>query len=245
MKQLNSAPRFGLDQRSLVPELMDDPNLDETAHLQALKGLRRINVVSLTALQFRAAIENLLNNSGLHRARILELACGGGDVLLALEAQLKKNGRWDITLEGCDLSPRSVRFAEQSANLRKSRSRFLSMNVSDDPLPEGYDVFISSLFLHHLTDEAIIELFRKMSKVVNIGFVVSDLERSRLGLAVTSAAVRILSRSPVVHSDGVQSLRASFTPQELAELASQAGLKDFTLKRCWPFRLLLVWRKVQ
>jgi 2-polyprenyl-3-methyl-5-hydroxy-6-metoxy-1,4-benzoquinol methylase len=242
-KEASLAKQFGISRRVILPELMDQPDLDGSKHHRALIGLRRINKLSLTAFQLKLAVTHLLESSKLNRARILELACGGGDVLLSLESWLNRTGVQEIVLEGCDVNPRTVRFAKNLAALRESRVRFFCLNAVDEELPEGYDIMVSSLFLHHLTAEENIELLGKMASAAKVGFVVSDLERSWLGLAAACTGVHLLSRSPVVHNDGVRSVRASFRKKELSDLAIAAGLESFTVSRCWPFRLLLVYRK--
>jgi hypothetical protein len=72
---------------------------------------------------------------------------------------------------------------------------------------------------------------------------VDDLNRSWAGLALASAATRLLTTSAVVHTDGPRSVRAAFTPSEALGLAEQAGLTGATVRRHWPCRWQLVWRR--
>jgi hypothetical protein len=53
--------------------------------------------------------------------------------------------------------------------------------------------------------------------------VINDLVRSALGLGMVYLATRLLSRSPVVRTDGPRSVRAAYTLKEIADLATQAG----------------------
>jgi hypothetical protein len=53
--------------------------------------------------------------------------------------------------------------------------------------------------------------------------------------------VHLLSRSPVVHFDGPQSVRAAFSVKEAIEIAAQAGMKPSTVRKHWPERFLLRW----
>ena len=71
-------------------------------------------------------------------------------------------------------------------------------------------------------------------------FIVGDLERSRLGLALAWAGTRVLSRSPVVHVDALRSVRAAFTLPEARALAEAAGLPHARVTRHWPCRWRLV-----
>ena len=73
----------------------------------------------------------------------------------------------------------------------------------------------------------------------------NDLVRSREGYLLARYASRLLSRSPIVHSDGPISVEGSFTTNELHEMACQAGLNaaPAVTRRCWPARMLLEWSK--
>ncbi|MCA9021331.1 MAG: hypothetical protein KDA74_14375, partial [Planctomycetaceae bacterium] len=57
-------------------------------------------------------------------------------------------------------------------------------------------------------------------------------------------ACRLLTRSPVVHTDGPLSVAGAFTVNEIKELAGQAGLDGFQITRHWPQRWLLKWSRV-
>jgi hypothetical protein len=71
---------------------------------------------------------------------------------------------------------------------------------------------------------------------------INDLRRSAGGWLLAYVGTRLLSASPVVHTDGPRSVAAAFTPVELRQLAERAGLAGATVVRRWPFRLLLTWR---
>jgi hypothetical protein len=72
---------------------------------------------------------------------------------------------------------------------------------------------------------------------------VNDLRRSRIGLALAHVVTRLLTTSSVVHTDGPLSVRAAFTTQEALALAERAGLTGPTVRRIWPFRWLLTWKR--
>src|SRR5438093_515405 len=80
-----------------------------------------------------------------------------------------------------------------------------------EPLPSEYDAVVSSLFLHHLTEEQAIELLRRMGTAGQM-VLVNDLVRSRTGYLLAWMGTRLLSRSEVVHFDGPRSVEGAFTP---------------------------------
>ncbi|MFK7959415.1 MAG: hypothetical protein AB8G96_02740 [Phycisphaerales bacterium] len=112
-----------------------------------------------------------------------------------------------------------------------------------DPFPSSIDVAISTLFLHHLTDASVLPLFCELAGAVRQGVVFDDLRRGRDAWAGTWLATRVLSRCPVVHRDGPDSVRGAFSAAELRALASQAGMAKATVRRHWPWRLQLEWAR--
>ncbi len=227
----------GLRLRLRVDELMDQPGLDPAAHELALQGLGRINALSRSDSIVWPPIARLARTSAL-KVRVLDLACGGGDVTSALTLRSKKAGM-NVHVDGCDVSETAVALA----NLRPGLASFTCLDVLRDPLPEGYDVICCSLFLHHLEVEDAVTLLGKMARAARRLVLVNDLARSRFGYALAWAGCRLLSRSYIVRHDGPASVAAAFTPAEARDLAARAGLIGATVERRWPERFLLSWSK--
>lgn len=225
--------------RSLTPELMDDPGLDPDAHRRALDGLARLNAVSrpLAGLpgMIRTAVER-------HRraVRVLDVACGDGGGLIRLARWADRAGV-AVELCGCDRSQTALDAAHAAAEEADVRADWVRCDALADPLPAGFDVITSSLFLHHLTDADAVTLLRKMRDAAGTSVVVNDLVRGRLNTALVWAGSRLLTRSPVVHFDAPASVRAAFTPAELAALTESAGLDGATVRPVFPCRMRLTW----
>jgi 2-polyprenyl-3-methyl-5-hydroxy-6-metoxy-1,4-benzoquinol methylase len=233
-----------LRQRERVPELMDQPGLDASEHRRALDGLGRINRASRTAMALWPAIRAVAARLG-RPVRVLDLACGGGQVALDLAAYARAEG---VALEicGCDTSPLAVGYAQDAA-LRAGASTvaFRGLDVLHENLPDGYDVVVATLFLHHLSDEEAAALLLRMSQSARHLVLVSDLRRTLSGFVLAWVGCRLLSRSPVVHVDGPRSVRAAFRTSEVRQLAARAGLAGAKLEECWPQRFLLSWRSAR
>ena len=146
---------------------------------------------------------------------------------------------------GVDVSPCAVRFAQQKAESCGADVSFETADALTDGLPEGYDVIVSSLFLHHLEDGHAQRLLHVMASAARHLVVVNDLVRHGLNLLMVQVAARLVTRSDVVHVDGARSVRAAFTRQEVRELAKAAGLDGATVKLCFPCRFLLTWSRPQ
>lgn len=219
---------------------MDQPGLDIALHRQALRGLQRINWLSRSASILWPPIRNLATTD--RPCRVLDVASGGGDVVLSLARRCRAQ-RLNVEFTGVDISATAVEHARRNANSSGESVAFEQLDVFHDPLPQGYDIVMCSLFLHHLSREQATELLRKMAAVAGRLVLVNDLRRTRLGYALAWWGGRLLTRSPIVHVDGPMSVAAAFTCQEARQIAEDAGLADANIVRRWPQRFLLSWSK--
>jgi len=233
---------WSLTQRQLEPEDMDDPALATERLHGALIGLRRLNFVSNSARIVWRPIRRLAHELKTDRIRILDIATGAGDVPIALWKRAMRAGL-SLDIRGIDFSPRSVEFARRRAEQTKAPIAFECRNALSDELPPGFDVVMCSLFLHHLNNQDAVTVLKRMAAAAMHLALINDLRRSRYGLALAYMASRLLTRCDVVHVDALRSVRAAFTPGELNQMATEAGLEGASIARRWPARMLLIWRR--
>jgi SAM-dependent methyltransferase len=219
---------------------MDDPLLDVREHLRALDGLGRANVVSRTAASLWPHVVRAARQTPGRPLRVLDLACGGGHVAVDLALKARRSGL-PVEICGADVSPVAIGRARALANEKQVFVEFVQLDAVRDPLPGGFDLVVSSLFLHHLDEETAIAVIGKMARAARVGGLVTDLRRTRLGYAFAWVGTRLLSRSRVVHVDGARSVRAAFSDEEARGLARAAGLVSASVTRHWPQRWLLAW----
>ncbi len=230
-----------LTERYLVGELMDDPNLAEKEHQQALQGLRRVNQLSRTAHVISNAIIQHRKKEKLAFIRVLDLACGGGDVTVQVARLLKQAGV-SAEVRGWDCSQTAIDFARrQGDNGNSSQVQFDVANALVDTPNQSFDFVYCTLFLHHLSEEDAKRLLSVMWKMASQLVLIDDLRRSTMGYVLAVAGCHLLSRSPIVHVDGPLSVRAAFTESEILELSDRCDLPRPAIKRHWPHRFLLTW----
>ncbi len=231
-----------LSKRQLQAELMDQPDLDPAQHRAALAGLARINWWSFSASILWPRLVELANRSPT-QIRILDVATGSGDVPIRLFRRAHRAGI-SMTIEGCDLSPFAIEQARENARrVRADVSFFVYDALRGLPL-SGFDVVISSLFLHHLEEEHAIHLLTRLRSMAKQRVLVNDLLRTASGYVLARVATRLLTISHVVHVDGPRSVQNAFTLEEAKDLAARAGLRGARFSRHWPFRFLLEWSRV-
>ena len=229
-------------------ELMDDPALPEPDHLKALSALARINAFSRTAARIAGTIAAVWGprSAAAEPFTVVDVACGGGDVTVDLARRLTRisggRGVGPVRVVGIDISPRAIDRAHKVAAARGVDVEFLLHDVTEAGCPDC-DLAVSSLFLHHLDDAAAVCLLRALATAARRGIVVSDLVRSRIGLALAVVGTTVLSTSRVARVDGPLSVRAARTPGEYRRLLDAAGLATATISRCWPERVLITWSR--
>ena len=231
-------------------ELMDDPDLPEVEHLRALAALAKINALSRTAPQIAAKVASNVVREGTDPVHVVDLACGGGDVTLDCGRRLARSlGGREVVMVGVDFSRRGLKRAAARMTAARESCAGLPLRftwVPRDIASNGClpcDVAISSLFLHHLEDDTVVRVLSSMASACRMGFVVSDLIRSRLGLALAVVGTSVISRSRVAQIDGPLSVRAARTTAEYRALLAAAGLASAKIHRTWPQRVLISWRR--
>lgn len=240
---MSAHPVFSdLLERRQNPEEMDDPSLDAPLHFQALEGLARINRWSGSASILWAPIQGLARETGERALRVLDIATGAGDIPIALWEKSRREGFF-LEIHGCDKSPQAIEYARKRAQENGATVHFYRRDIIKEEIPPGYDILMSSLFLHHLSSEEALEFLRHMAGAARKMILVNDLVRCASGLVLAYLGTRFLTRSKVVHTDGVRSVQAAFNLQEIHRLARKAELTKTCVEGRWPSRFLLTWKR--
>lgn len=229
--------------RALQPELMDDPGIDPNAHLAALRGLSRLNVVSNASGPIARAIRECVlsdESKPLNGLSLLDVATGSGDLPISLGRFLQAQGV-DGELHACDISQTALEATRSRSERAGITVNIHRLDVLQDPIPE-VDVITCALFMHHLDEEDAVRALQRLSRAARRLLVVSDLCRSPAGLLAARVVPRLLTRSRVVHVDAVRSVQGAFTLPEFESIVDRAGLPDAGIRRIFPARMLLRWQ---
>ncbi len=230
--------------RVRVPELMDDPALDAAAHDQALAGLARLNAWSRSHWLLWDGIARHARevNAAGRALRVIDIATGSGDAPIAMALRARRHGlKIDWTL--CDASAHALSVATARATAAGVTVNTIVADAIAAPLPCEGDLVTCSLFLHHCDPDDATRVLAHMAAAAARAVGVTDLDRSRRGLALAWLGSRVLSRSPIVHFDALASVRAAFTCHEITALAGAAGLAEVSVRAARPARWTLWWRR--
>ena len=221
------------DDRSLRPELMDDPGLGLEETERALADLDRVTFWSGGLLPLRRAVARRLV-AGPRRQSLLDLGTGSG---LAPARLAHAAARAGVRLQtvGCDRKLSHLLYGR-----RRGREHLLvAARAEELPFADGaFDWSLSSLLLHHFGDAANRRVLAEMRRVARAGAVIVDLRRSRLARLLFRPLAALLRMGPVATYDGLVSLEQAWSTAEVERLAE--GLPVIELVRRFPFRFSLV-----
>jgi len=229
-----------LRHRHRQPELMDAPELPPASFVETLAGLRRVNAVTRSAAIMWPDLAAAASRHPGRPIRVLDVACGGGDVLLTLWRKARRTGLRCV-MAGCDQSETAVTYAHAQAMKAGAPIDHFVHRVPEDPLPAGYDVIMSTLFLHHLDEEEAASFLKEAAAKATERMVIQDLLRSPLSYWFARLGTGCLLLSDICRLDGRTSVEGAFTREEALGLARKAGLEHAEIVPRFPFRYLIRW----
>lgn len=224
--------------RSLQLERIDTGDYTPAEYERFLREIRLINRIAGDVRAMKRTLFRRIEADDRAKFSVLDVGAGSGEFLRVIAGFARRHSR-TADLYGLELNARSAAsIVEESAGfaeIRAVRGDALRLPFADGAV----DYAICSLFTHHFTDEKIVEILSEMRRVAQRRIFVVDLHRhpaAYLAYRIFCAAFRI---SPLVRQDGSLSVLRSFKPGELAALADRARLRNVSVKRIFPFRLVL------
>jgi len=178
---------------------MDCPDLPPAVLLERFhRDLERVHRL----LGTYRTIERFLRSDTQQIRRVLDIGCGGGELLRRLR------DRFGMDVVGVDPRPCAPPDIPVGA-----------ADAVNEPLPSA-DVAVCTMLSHHLTPEQNIALIRNVARSAR-RFVILDLIRHPLPLALFTAFIcPLIGREAAV--DGRQSIRRAFTPDEFSDIVREA-----------------------
>ena len=164
---------------------------------------------------------------------IVDLGCGGGDILRDVAKFGRKNG-FNFNLIGIDANEDAVIYARE-LSLDYPEISYRHINIfSEEFKTIDYDIVLTTLFLHHFNQEQLVNLLSKLLKKARLGIVVNDLHRNALAYYLFRLLCTVIPNK-MVKEDGLTSVLKGFKRKELATLSSLIQVKP-NIKWKWAFR---------
>ena len=211
---------------------MDDTACDPVTLARTYTQFTAINTLfSQWARLYRTELRPALAAGA---TRVLDLGCGGGDVVRQL-ANLAARDGFSVHFVGADPDPRAIAFAH--AQPSRANTTFVATDAHMlAEAGETFDLVLSNHVLHHLSDDDIRALCQDCQQLARRQVIHNDLCRHDLAY-ILYPFVGLGFRRSFVAADGLRSIRRAFTAGELTALCP-SGWHVTTLA---PFRLLLTW----
>jgi SAM-dependent methyltransferase len=230
-------------QRSYELENLDKGTYTPAEYEGCIVELQRVNKWLGDTKALRSSLLKEIERRGLRSFSVLDVGAGSGELLRFAADWARDTGRAP-TLIGLELNERSAQaILEESADFPEISSLQASGLVL--PFPDAaVDYVISSLTLHHFDDEGAVNLLREMGRVARLGIFVIDLHRNPMAYFFFTTIGHLFLHNRLIREDGALSILKGFTPEELADLGRQAGLRNVSVSKHFPSRLVLRGRSL-
>ena len=223
---------MSLARRAIAEEQMDAADLDPATFAAILTDLVQVNRLTLA---YRPTLGFLARAIGARRRfRLLDVGFGDGDMLRAIGRWATKHGI-AADLAGVDLNPRSAPVAiaatDPALGIDYRTGDYAGLAGG------GFDLIVSSLVAHHMSEAQLIDFLRFMEAEAVRGWMVNDLHRHPLAHAGFPLLARLFRWHRIVREDGTLSIARSFRPADWRALLDRAGITEARIVRRFPFRL--------
>lgn len=223
---------------------MDDLDCSGEVIVQTLKELDYINRklggnhISIQSLK------KLIPKNHQDEVSIIDLGCGGGDILKEMADWGRKN-KIQLWLIGIDANPAIIDYARDNCKTYPEIS-FEVINIwSDEFASRKFDIYHSSLFTHHFTEAELIKLFGICYRNCSLGIIDNDLQRHWFAYYSIKWLTSFFSNSKMVQNDAAISVQRGFHKRELIKVLQAAQIDQYTVQWRWAFRWQVVINKMK
>jgi ubiquinone/menaquinone biosynthesis C-methylase UbiE len=215
-------------------ELLDTDSGTPEEVAASIRDLRSFNERLGGVSTTRELVHTIARRSNQTELSLLEVAAGGGYVPACAALSLKEVG---INL-ATTLLDREATHLPKNGALRKIVSDALALPFADS----AFDIVSSSLFVHHLSPQQVVEFVRESFRVSRIAVLINDVVRHWLHLAFAYAGTP-LYRSRITRNDAPASVKQAYTVQEVQRLLLQAGASRVEIQTRFFYRMgVIAWK---
>lgn len=221
-------------QRSNATEIMDDFSLKGPILRDTLDKLALINKFlggnKVTINGVRSILKTFPQKKEI---TIIDLGCGGGDILRDLAKYGQKKG-YRFKLIGIDANADAVAYANELSE-NYDNLQFITCDIfSEDFESMKYDIALATLFFHHFKTPELLSFLSKLVNTAQLGVVVNDLHRSKLAYYLYKI-ICIPIKNHMIKQDGLTSILRGFKRKELVVMSQKLKV-TYQLKWKWAFR---------
>lgn len=217
-----------MDRPDCDPELLENTYRQFTTINKLLSGWNGI---------YKDFIKPVLNDKQ-GKCSILDIGCGGGDIIRFLHELALKDG-FDVEFMGIDPDNRSIEYLSSldwpdSVQFRAVSSEILAKENRQ------FDIVISNHLVHHLSKQELKSVCMDSQKLSKSLILFNDIERSLIGYLSFSLFAPLLFQNSYIVRDGKISIKRSYRKAELKQVLPNG----WKVKRKFPFRLFAVYKNL-
>lgn len=211
-----------------IVEAMDDANCDHQLFLRTHQQLATVNRLLCRWRHLYTRHIRPRCQAG-ETYRLLDVGCGTGHLLITLSNWARRD-QINFQLVGIDLDDRAFTIAEDGVSLRRQAIEAVAADS------EHFDFVVCNHVLHHLGASSVPGFLAAIESVTTRVAIVNDIERSQFAYRAFPL-VGLWFRKSWILSDGLLSIRRSFTQAELIRQASPL----WQIQKLIPSRLVAIY----
>src|SRR5260370_7606193 len=204
-------------------ELMDRPQAVSPELEQDLRSIRELNRWFGSHRLVRRFVRPWIKPGA--RMRFVDLATGSGDIPRLIVDRARKISA-KVEIVGLDRQSATLEIARELSGDYPEIS-FVEADILEFKPPDGYDLVLCSLALHHFSDEDAVRVLRRCRELSRKFVLVSDLRRGWLGMMGVYLLTALVFRAPMTRYDARLSMSRAFSFAELDDLAPRAASQTF------------------
>ncbi len=222
-------------------EIMDDFSIDGKVLHDTLDTLATINKwLGGNKIALDSIKKVLKNHPKTEPITIIDLGCGGGDILRRISIFGKKAG-YRFNLIGIDANKDAIVYAKKLSEDYDNISYFDYDLFSEEFDQLEYDLVLSTLFLHHFKEAQIISVLEKILQKAKLGIIVNDLHRHPMAYYLFKL-ITIPVTNRLIIEDGLTSVLRAFKRKELVSFSEKLNVVPY-IKWKWAFRYQWIIQK--
>jgi ubiquinone/menaquinone biosynthesis C-methylase UbiE len=223
--------------RSYQKELLDSSDIPFRDIMQNMQELEFINRNLGGHAITIDGVNKLIKEYDVRQPiKIVELGCGGGDNLTAIQKWACKRNI-PVSLTGIDINQECIQYA--SSRIENANIQFIHSDYKNVHFQEKHDILFSSLFCHHFNETELLEMLKYMQRNSSFGFFINDLHRHPIAYYLIKWLTQLFSSSYLVKNDAPLSVSRGFTREDWTNLLKQANITTYSCEWKWAFRWLI------
>ena len=220
-----------MDDFSITGDILDN-TLDQLAGINKWLGGNQVTLSGLKTMLKKHSKDKIIT--------IVDLGCGGGDMLRLIADYGRKHG-YNFKLIGIDANEYTVEHAKKRSHTYHE-IQFLKQDIfSEEFNVLSYDIVVATLFLHHFKENEIVSLLKSVLEKASIGILINDLHRHRLAYYLFKL-LSLAIKNKMIKEDGLVSILRGFKRIDLIQISKKLNVKS-AIKWRWAFRFQWIIQK--